>query len=160
MQKLLTATGKSATTIETLSYTDILNLLERLLHSDNKEAADEVFTGFGRFEQDIMTLLPTADLKSSAEDCRTIAKLEHHFFTHNQHEFDGFLEKLKLVQHLPCTLVHGRYDMACQVQNAWDLAQVWPEAELHIIEGAGHSFDEPGILDQLIRTNQRFATRR
>ena len=38
-----------------------------------------------------------------------------------------------------------------------DLAKAWPEAELHIVEGAGHSFDEPGILHQLMIATDRFA---
>lgn len=29
--------------------------------------------------------------------------------------------------------------------------------EFHLIEGAGHAFSEPGILDQLIRATDRFA---
>ncbi|PKD78658.1 prolyl aminopeptidase, partial [Escherichia coli] len=31
------------------------------------------------------------------------------------------------------------------------------EAELHIVEGAGHSYDEPGILHQLMIATERFA---
>ena len=30
------------------------------------------------------------------------------------------------------------------------LHQAWPEAEFHLVEGAGHAWSEPGILDQLI----------
>ena len=40
---------------------------------------------------------------------------------------------------------------------AWDLKQAWPEAELQIVPDGGHSFDEPGILDGLIRATDRFA---
>ena len=92
----------------------------------------------------------------------SFACIENHYFI-NKGFFevdDQLLRDAHIIRHIPAVIVHGRYDMACQVQNAWDLAKAWPEAELHIIEGAGHSFDEPGILDQLIRTNQQFATRR
>lgn len=156
MQKLLAATGKSTTPVEALSYQDILNLLEQLLHSDNKEAADEVFASFGRFEQDIMTLLPIADLKSSAEDCRTIAKLEHHFFAHNQHEFDGFLTKLKAVQHLPCTIVHGRYDMVCPPLSAYQVHQAWPGSKLVMVPDGGHSAMDPAITRALVVATDAF----
>ena len=70
---------------------------------------------------------------------------------------DQLLHNVPLIRHIPAVIVHGRYDMACQVQNAWDLAKAWPEAELHIVEGAGHSFDEPGILHQLMIATDRFA---
>ncbi|XIF03392.1 hypothetical protein ACF0H2_10475 [Serratia marcescens] len=53
-------------------------------------------------------------------------------------------------------IVHGRYDMACQVQNAWDLAKPGG-GELHYRGRAGHSYDEPGILHQLMIATDRFA---
>ncbi len=40
---------------------------------------------------------------------------------------------------------------------AWALHKAWPKAEFHLIEGAGHAFSEPGILDQLIRATDKFA---
>ena len=58
---------------------------------------------------------------------------------------------------IPGVIVHGRYDMATPAQNAWDLHKAWPEAEFHIVEGAGHSFSEPGILHLLIDATDRFA---
>lgn len=116
------------------------------------------------WEGETVTLMPAEDSSSFGEDdfALAFARIENHYFTHLGFldSDDQLLRNVDRIRHIPAVIVHGRYDMACQVQNAWDLAQIWPEAELHIIEGAGHSFDEPGILDQLIRTNQRFATRR
>lgn len=58
---------------------------------------------------------------------------------------------------IPGTIVHGRYDMPCPARYAWQLHQAWPEADFHLIEGAGHAYSEPGILDQLIRATDRYA---
>jgi len=58
---------------------------------------------------------------------------------------------------IPGSIVHGRYDMPCPARHAWDLHKAWSEAEFHLIEGAGHAYNEPGILDQLIRATDRFA---
>ena len=44
-----------------------------------------------------------------------------------------------------------------KARYAFALHQAWPEAEFHLIEGAGHAYNEPGILDQLIRATDRFA---
>ena len=57
----------------------------------------------------------------------------------------------------PGAIIHGRYDMPCPLHYAHSLAQNWPDAELHIIEGAGHAYNEPGILDRLIRVSDQFA---
>ena len=58
---------------------------------------------------------------------------------------------------IPGVIIHGRYDMPCPAKYAWALHQAWPEAEFHLVEGAGHAYSEPGILDRLIRATDRFA---
>ena len=45
----------------------------------------------------------------------------------------------------------------CPLENAWELHKAWPEAELHIIDNAGHSAAEPGITDALVRATSRFS---
>jgi proline iminopeptidase len=55
------------------------------------------------------------------------------------------------------TIIHGRYDMCCPSSNAWALHKALPNADFHLIEGAGHVFSEPDILDQLIRATDRYA---
>ena len=40
---------------------------------------------------------------------------------------------------IPGVIVHGRYDMPCPAKYAWALHKAWPEAEFHLIEGAGHA---------------------
>jgi proline iminopeptidase len=46
--------------------------------------------------------------------------------------------------------VQGRWDLVCPIQTAHDLSAAFPEAEMHVIEGAGHSAFEPGIASKLI----------
>jgi proline iminopeptidase len=58
---------------------------------------------------------------------------------------------------IPGTIVHGRYDMPCPAHYAWSLHKAWPEADFHLIEGAGHAWSEPGILDRLIRATDLYA---
>ena len=41
--------------------------------------------------------------------------------------------------------------------RAYALHKAIAGSQLHIIEGAGHAFDEPGILDRLIRETDAFA---
>ncbi|MNY69072.1 Proline iminopeptidase [compost metagenome] len=53
--------------------------------------------------------------------------------------------------------MHGRYDMPCPVRYAFALHAAWPEAEFHLVEGAGHAWTEPGIMHQLIAATDRFA---
>lgn len=81
-----------------------------------------------------------------------LARIECHYFMNN-----AFLEPDQIVRDagrladIPGVIVHGRYDMVCPLDNALALHQAWPEAELHIIRGAGHSASEPAIVDALLR---------
>jgi proline iminopeptidase len=36
-------------------------------------------------------------------------------------------------------LIHGRHDMGCPIQAAWELAKAMPGARLLIFEDAGHA---------------------
>jgi len=40
---------------------------------------------------------------------------------------------------IPGLLVHGRLDMGGPVLAAWELARAWPDAELVVVDGAGHT---------------------
>jgi proline iminopeptidase len=53
------------------------------------------------------------------------------------------------IAHLPCRIVHGRFDMVCPADQAVDLAARWPGAELAVVNAAGHWTFEPGNLAAL-----------
>jgi proline iminopeptidase len=61
------------------------------------------------------------------------------------------------LRHIPCAVVHGRYDVVTPVKNAFDLKAVWPEIDLTIVPDAGHAMTEPGITNELIAATRRFA---
>jgi len=48
--------------------------------------------------------------------------------------------------------------MVCPLAQAWQLKQHWPEAELSIIEMAGHVANEPKIINALVKATDNFAT--
>lgn len=113
------------------------------------------------WEGETITLLPDPALTAQHdgdEFALAFARIENHYFVHA-----GWLEEGQLIRDavklagIPGVIIHGRYDMPCPLRTAWELHKAWPSAELHIIEGAGHAYSEPGILDQLIRATDRFA---
>ncbi|SFV27274.1 prolyl aminopeptidase [Hyphomicrobium facile] len=52
---------------------------------------------------------------------------------------------------IPGTIIQGRYDLLCPPKNAYALAAAWPGARLEIIDHAGHSMTEPGVMDAMRR---------
>ena len=72
------------------------------------------------------------------------------FFEHE----NQLLENIDKIRHIPAIIVHGRYDVVCPIDSAWELHKRWPEAEFKIIEDAGHSLSEKGIQKALMESLQ------
>lgn len=66
----------------------------------------------------------------------------HYFSNGAWLEEDQLLRNAHRLAGIPGVLVHGRHDMGCPVQTAWELAEAWPDARLHIVEDSGHAGSE------------------
>ena len=113
------------------------------------------------FEGETVTLLPDPAMSAhhgEDEFALAFARIETHYFVNGCWLEPGqLLRDAHKLHGIPGTIVHGRYDMPCPARYAHALDKAWPEADFHLIEGAGHAFSEPGILDQLIRATDRYA---
>ena len=90
----------------------------------------------------------------------SIARIECHYFTNNSFlEPNQLIRDMHKIAHLPGVIIHGRYDMICTLDNAWELHQAWPNSELQVIREAGHAASEPGITDALVRATGEMARR-
>ena len=102
----------------------------------------------------------TSHIASSAEDefALAFARIECHYFVNGgffEHD-DQLLRHIDRIRHIPAVIVQGRYDVVCPMRSAWDLHRAWPEADLRIVQDAGHSGLEPGIMHQLLEATDRF----
>jgi proline iminopeptidase len=48
-------------------------------------------------------------------------------------------------------IVQGRYDLLCPPATSHALGAVWPEAEIRVVERAGHSLYDPGVRDAVMK---------
>lgn len=104
-----------------------------------------------------------AYISSSSEDefALAFARIECHYFVHGgffEHD-DQLLRNVDRIRRIPAVIVQGRYDVVCPMRSAWDLHRAWPEADLRIVQDAGHSAFEPGITHELIEATDRFGRR-
>jgi proline iminopeptidase len=140
---------------------DLVAAYRRRLTGDDAAAQIEAAQAWTRWECETSTLLPNAALDALWRDeayALAFARIENHYFTHAAWLEDGqLLRDADRLRGIPGAIVHGRYDLPCPATYAYALHEVWPEAEFHLIDGAGHAYSEPGILDQLIRATDRFA---
>ncbi|WBU56406.1 prolyl aminopeptidase [Paracoccus sediminicola] len=82
---------------------------------------------------------------------RAFARLECHYFQNKCFlDENQLLRDRHLIEHLPCTIVQGRYDMVCPPINAWRLADGWRGCDLRLIPGSGHALSEPRIAAELV----------
>ncbi len=107
--------------------------------------------------------MSSEQIEHAAEDefSLAFARIECHYFMRK-----GFLERdnqllenVPRIRQIPGVIVQGRYDVVCPVQSAYDLHRAWPESELRIVDDAGHSAFEPGIVHELVTATDAFADR-
>jgi proline iminopeptidase len=99
----------------------------------------------GRTRLDLASLSSTRALPSTPF-------MEAHYF----HK-DCFMQPRQLLAEagklkgIPGIIVQGRYDFLCPPSTSHALAAAWPDAEVRIVEGAGHSLYDPGIRDAVMK---------
>ncbi|WP_175941158.1 prolyl aminopeptidase [Caballeronia sp. BCC1704] len=88
---------------------------------------------------------PSAEANAAAV---SMALLERHYMAEELPP-TPLLPRVARIAHLPCRIVHGRFDMVCPADQAVALAAQWPGAELAVVSGAGHWTFEPGNVAAL-----------
>ena len=141
---------------------DMIVAYRKRLTGDDPAAQIEAAKAWSLWEGETITLLPNPAFSTSFGDdhfALAFARLENHYFVNDCWLEDGqLLRNAHRLHGIPGVIVHGRYDMPCPARYAYALHKAWPDAEFHLIEGAGHAWSEPGILDQLLRATDRFGT--
>ncbi|MEZ5986268.1 MAG: prolyl aminopeptidase [Hyphomonas sp.] len=140
---------------------DLVTAYRKRLTGDDREEQLRCAKAWSVWEGETITLLPepsTSDQFHEAEFALAFARIENHYFIHAGWFDEGqLLRDAGRLKDIPGTIVHGRYDMPCPMRQAWALHRAWPKSEFYPIEGAGHAYSEPGILDQLIRATDKYA---
>lgn len=141
---------------------DMVAAYQRLLTGSDPVAQLEAAKAWTIFEGETITLLPDPESSAPFKDghyALAFARLENHYFINRGWLEDGqLLANAHRLKGISGTIIHGRYDMPCPARYAFALHRAWPDADFHLIEGAGHAWTEPGILDQLVRATDRFAS--
>ena len=141
---------------------DLLSAYHRRLTSDNEKIRVEAARAWSVWEASTSKLIQDPNLMSSFGQDRfavAFARIECHYFSNK-----GFLssenqliDNIDKIVDIPGVIVQGRYDVVCPLESAWELSQAWPEAQLHIVQNAGHSMAEVGIAAKLVEATDRYA---
>ncbi|MEO1693990.1 MAG: prolyl aminopeptidase [Pseudomonadota bacterium] len=141
---------------------DLIAAYHRRLTSDDLDEQLAAAKAWSVWEGATLSVKPSeARMRAFAAThyARAFARIECHYFINR-----GFLSRddyitanIDRIRHLPCRIVHGRFDVITPARNAWDLKTVWPEADLRIVAGAGHAMSEPGITSELVKATRAAA---
>jgi proline iminopeptidase len=134
-----------------------------LLTSDNEIKRMAAAKAWSGWEGACSTLKPNKTIKDHFTQPHTalaMARIECHYFVNNSFiEENQIINNMHKIAHIPGVIVHGRYDVVCPLDNAFELKNNWLEARLHIVRDAGHSAFENGNSDALIRATIETAQR-
>ena len=136
---------------------DHLESYYRILSGPPSEKRLEAARAWSTWEGSTSKLIPSEQLASDygeGDFATAFARIESHYFYHKGFfKEDGELlkkENIDKIRHIPCVVAHGRYDVVCPVESAWELYRKWPEVKLKIVPDGGHSLSEKGIQSFLM----------
>ncbi|WP_199609751.1 prolyl aminopeptidase [Flocculibacter collagenilyticus] len=143
------------------SATSIIDNYYTLLTGEDEVVRIKAAKHWASWEGKIATVNHAKFNEGDAEDphsALSLALLECHYFYHHFFIEENFIiNHAAAFAHIPGYIVHGRYDTVCKLDNAWQLAKHWPEAQLQIIPAAGHSATDPSIAKALCLASDAMA---
>ena len=135
------------------------------LTSDDTKVSNAIFNKLQHWEesliywQDAITL-EEISVENPIKEEDKVASIIQLYYSINQCFIAKapLLELIDSIRHIPTKIIHGRHDMVCPLEQAWQLKKHWPEAELSIIEMAGHVANEPKMINALVKATNDFTT--
>jgi len=142
---------------------DLVAAFYRRLTSADRYVRQQAAKAWSVWEGSTSRLLfdPQSAAKFGADDfADAFARIECHYFMNRGFfpEDNFLLNNVHKISHIPSVIVHGRYDVICPAESAWDLHKAMPASELHIVADAGHALSEPGITSKMIEYTDRWAS--
>lgn len=95
-------------------------------------------------------------VKATGPTTLAMSRIEAHYFINKAFLApDQLLDRADALRDMPVTIVHGRYDMVCPIDNADALARRLPHAHYTVSPFAGHSAFEPETAAALIAATEK-----
>lgn len=135
---------------------NLLLAYHRRLTGEDEIARMSAAKSWSVWEGRCSTLLPDEDVRERFIDphfALSLARIESHFFMNDIFlDYNQLLRDAHRLADIPGIIVHGRYDIVCPIENAFELHRAWPGSQLRVIPDSGHAAGEPGITNALIKS--------
>lgn len=124
------------------------------IHGDNELARMSAAKSWATWKARCSSVRPLTLLMEKVQDphfALNLTELETFYIKNNFFMKAGdILVQNTKIAHLPCHIVHGRYDMISPLANALKLHYSLPQSTLNIVRDAGHSELEPSMSDAIV----------
>ncbi len=136
----------------------------RMLHDPDPAVRDKAARDWCAWEDSHVAVRPGHRPDPRYDDPAfrmAFARLVTHYWRHAAWLDDGILlREAGRLAGIPGVLVHGRLDISGPPDIAWELARRWPDAELVLVDDAGHGAGDANMSEVLVAATDRFAADR
>jgi len=116
----------------------------------HREAAHVLMMAEGQ-TLDLWPVAPGEDFAEITDGAVRSARIFAHYEAHDYFLApDQLLRNAARLAGIPGAIIAGRSDMCTPPQSAWDLAQAWSDARLHIVPVAGHRWNDEQLCRPII----------
>ena len=138
---------------------DVVDAYHRLLNDEDPEVRRRAVEAWCLWESATPAWPPTEGLAERFKDpdyALAFARIVTHYVSHNAWlEDEVLLENADRLAAVPGVLVNGRFDFQSPIGNAYELKRVWPQAELVVVDDAGH-VPTGEIAREIVRATDSF----
>jgi proline iminopeptidase len=142
---------------------DIVAAYSRLMNHPEAAVREKAADDWCAWEDTVLSLEPNGkpDIYSGRPSNARLAlvRICSHYFSNG-----AWLEEGALIRDagrlagIPGVLIHGRLDLSSPLDTAWEVSRAWPDAELVIVDDAGHK-GSTRMRHQVLAAVARFADR-
>jgi proline iminopeptidase len=139
-------------------HDDLIGAYHRRLFSGNLSEEMRLARLWSNWENALATIQYNRVAGEGPSDyARAFARIEAHYFINKGFlDQDGWIMANRhRIEGIGADIVQGRYDMVCPPFSAYNLAQGWEQAQLHLIPMAGHALSEAGVSAELVSVMNR-----
>ena len=139
---------------------DLATAYSKMLHSHDPAVRERAAEEWCAWEDTHVGTVPGHRHDTRYDDPRfrmCFARIVTHYWSNAVFLDDGqLLRDIDRVAAIPAVLIHGRLDISGPPDIPWQLARVWPAAELVLVDDAGHGTGSPTTLQALLAATERF----
>jgi proline iminopeptidase len=140
---------------------DLVAAYARLMADEDPTVRTRAADDWLAWEDAVVSLEGSPDAYSgrhAAPGQLAFVRICSHYFAHGAWLDEGvLLREASRLAGIPGVLIHGRLDLGGPLHTPWELARAWPDAELIVVNAAGHTGNEEtqaaklGALDRFAR---------